>query len=298
MGKVCVFGEVLFDIIENKEYLGGAPFNLSCHLKIIGVDVIFISAIGKDKRGEKILKALDKFKISKEFLNIIEDKKTGIVNVLLKNGNPSFEIVYPAAWDFITLSSEKINKLKKENIEIFCFGSLALREKISRNTFLKILNVFDKTKKFCDINLRKPFYNKKIIEFLLKITDILKLNDKELIEIGKMFGIKGDYEGIMRTLMEKFDIEIICTTLGENGAIMLWNGNFYKEKGISVEVVDTVGAGDAFSAGFIKGYIEKLKQEEILKNANKLGAFVCSKRGAIPDYKFEDILTEERNFNG
>jgi fructokinase len=99
-----------------------------------------------------------------------------------------------------------------------------------------------------------------------------------------MFGLKGTCEEIMFQIRERFNIEIVCTTLGENGAMMLWNDKFYREEGIKVEVVDTVGAGDAFSAGFIKGYIENLNPKEILKIANKLGAFVASKRGAIPDY--------------
>ncbi|HOK57204.1 MAG TPA: carbohydrate kinase [bacterium] len=290
MGKVLVFGEVLFDLIEGNEYLGGAPFNLACHLKKIGMDVIFISAVGKDERGEKILKAMEKFNLSSEFIKIIDDVPTGIVNVKLNKNQPEFEIVYPGAWDFIELEEEKIRKLQNKKIEMFCFGSLALRSDKTKNTFFRLNSVLKNCKKFCDINFRKPFYNKELVENLLKISDILKLNENELKETGEMFGIKGSYEEIMSKLSEKFNIEVICTTLGENGAIMFWDYKFFKEEGIKVEVVDTVGAGDAFSAGFIKGYIEKLAPEEILKIANKLGAFVTSKRGAIPDYEYKELI--------
>ncbi|MCM8785236.1 MAG: carbohydrate kinase [Candidatus Omnitrophica bacterium] len=287
MGKVLVFGEVLFDIIKGKEYLGGAPFNLSCHLKKMGIDVIFISSIGNDERGKKILETMDRFSLTKDFVIINENISTGIVNVYLKNGIPSFEIVYPSPWDFITLNDEKMEKLKNEKIDIFCFGSLSLRNEVSRNTFFKLFSIFNKIKKFCDINLRKPFYTKKLIEKLLENSDILKLNYDELNEIGKMFNIRGDYEKIMKNLSEKFNIEIICTTLGENGAVMLWKSKFYKEEGIKVKVIDTVGAGDAFSAGFIKGYIENFNPEKTIEIANKLGAFVASKRGAIPECEYK-----------
>ncbi|MFN4227181.1 MAG: carbohydrate kinase family protein [Candidatus Ratteibacteria bacterium] len=287
MRKACIFGEVLFDIIEGKEYLGGAPFNLSCHLKKLGIDVIFISSIGNDERGKKILEVMEKFNLTKDFLIINEDLPTGTVNVFLENGNPSFEIIYPSPWDFIMLNDEKIEKLKNEKIDIFCFGSLSLRNEVSRNTFFKLTSLFNKIKKFCDINLRKPFYNKEIIEKLLGITDILKLNNDELNEIGEMFNIRGNYEDIMRGLSERYNIEIICTTLGEKGAIMLWKDKFYREEGIKVKVIDTVGAGDAFSAGFIKGYIKNLDPKKILEIANKLGAFVASKRGAIPQSEYE-----------
>jgi fructokinase len=284
MGKVLVFGEVLFDVIEGNEYLGGAPFNLACHLRKNKVDVLFVTSIGKDKRGERILEAMKKYGLSEEFVKIIEDKPTGIVNVKFDKNQPEFEIVYPCAWDFIELEEEKIKKLIEEEIEMLCFGSLALRSQVTKNTFLKLISVFGNCKKFCDINFRKPFYNKNLVEYLLNITDILKLNERELDEIGKMFGLKGTCEEIIFQIRERFNIEIVCTTLGENGAMMLWNDKFYREEGIKVEVVDTVGAGDAFSAGFIKGYIENLNPKEILKIANKLGAFVASKRGAIPDY--------------
>jgi len=284
MGKVLVFGEVLFDVIEGNEYLGGAPFNLASHLRKNGIDVLFVSSIGKDKRGERILEAMRKYGLLEEFVDIVEDKPTGIVNVRFNNNQPEFEIVYPSAWDFIELEEEKIKKLMEEKIEIFCFGSLALRNQITRNTFLKLISVLEKCKKFCDINFRKPFYNKSLVEYLLKITDILKLNENELKEIGGMFDLKGSCKDIMVQISEKLNIEIVCTTLGENGAVMLWKEKFYKEEGIKVDVVDTVGAGDAFSAGFIKGYIEGLDPKDILKIANQLGALVASKRGAIPDY--------------
>ncbi|MGB9677599.1 MAG: carbohydrate kinase family protein [Candidatus Ratteibacteria bacterium] len=293
MSKVIVFGEALFDVIEGNEYLGGAPFNLTCHLKKIGVDVIFVSAVGKDKRGEKIIEAMKKFNLSRDFISIVEDYPTGIVNVKLIKGHPDFEIVYPSAWDFIDLEEEKIRKLYNEEVEMFCFGSLALRSEKTKNTFLRLDSILKNCKKFCDINFRKPFYNKEIVETLLKTTDILKLNENELKETSEMFKIKGSYEEMMKGLIEKFNIEIICVTLGENGAMMLWMDKFYREEKIKVKVVDTVGAGDAFSAGFINGYINGLSPEEILKMANKLGAFVASKRGAIPEYNFEDIIKSE-----
>ncbi|MCD6407912.1 carbohydrate kinase [bacterium] len=279
--KVAVFGEVLWDIIEGKEYIGGAPFNLACHLKKLGVDVIFISAVGNDERGKKVFEVMEKYGIGKEFRKV-EGIPTGVVDVEIKEEGPSYTIRYPSAWDYIKLSPDKIEKLREEKVKIFCFGTLALRSEVSYKTFLSLLSFLNDCEKFCDINLRKPFYTEDKIKICLQHTDILKLNEEELMILKKIFNFHGRREEIMRRISEKFNIKMVCTTLGENGAVLLKNGAIFSVPGIKVDVVDTVGAGDAFSAGFIKAYLDGFGGKEILNFANKLGAFVASKRSALP----------------
>lgn len=279
--KVCVFGEVLFDIIEGKEYIGGAPFNFSYYLKSLGIEVIFISAVGKDSRGKKVLDIARKIGIDTSFINVI-DTPTGTVHVNVENGQPTYNIVYPSAWDYIELSSEMYEKLVKERPEYFYFGSLALRSEHSLKTFNMLTGFLKDSVKFCDINLRKPFYSRVILEKILNFADILKLNQEELQEISNIFKITGDFRTKMKTISTRFKIPIVCTTLGENGAECFWKGEFYSEKGKKVKVVDTVGAGDAFAAGFVKGIIDGLTPQQVLSLSNKLGAEAVSTRGAIP----------------
>ncbi len=281
--KVLVFGEILFDIIEGKEFIGGAPFNFAYYLKTLGIDVIFVSAVGNDKRGEKAIEVAKKIGIDTSFINIV-NIPTGIVDVYIEDGKPSFNIKYPAAWDYIKISSEMAERIKGENPEYFYFGSLSLRSETSYNTFNFLSSIMNKTVKFCDINLRKPFYNKEILSLLLKRADILKLNDEEIEEISEILKIKGDMETKMIKIGEKFGIRYICTTMGEKGAYLLSNRKFYFSPAEKIKVVDTVGAGDAFAAGLMKGFMDNLSPEEILSLANHLGGKASSTRGAIPSF--------------
>jgi len=281
--KVLVFGEILFDIIEGKEHIGGAPFNFAYYLKTLGIDVIFVSAIGNDKRGEKAIELAKKIGIDTSFINIV-DIPTGIVDVYIEDGKPSFNIRYPAAWDYIKVSSEMVERIKEENPEYFYFGSLSLRSECSFDTFNLLLSVLKKTVKFCDINLRKPFYNKEILSFLLKKADILKLNDEEIEEMSEILKIKGDMETKMVKIGEIYGIRYIYTTMGEKGAYLLSDRKFYFAPAKKIKVVDTVGAGDAFAAGLVKGFMDNLSPEEILSLANHLGGKAASTRGAIPSF--------------
>jgi len=281
--KVLVFGEILFDIIDGKEFIGGAPFNFAYYLKTLGIDVIFVSAAGNDKRGEKAIEVAKKIGIDTSFINIV-DVPTGIVDVYIEDGKPSFNIKYPAAWDYIKISSEMAERIKGENPEYFYFGSLSLRSECSYNTFNFLSSIMNKTVKFCDINLRKPFYNKEILSLLLKKADILKLNDEEIEEISEILKIKGDMETKMIKIGEKFGIRYICTTMGEKGAYLLSDRKFCFSPAEKVKVVDTVGAGDAFAAGLMKGFMDNLSPQEILSLANHLGGKAASTGGAIPSF--------------
>jgi len=279
--KVVVFGEILFDIIDKKEYIGGAPFNFSYYLKNLGVDVIFISAVGNDERGKRALKIAEKIGLNTSFIDIV-DFPTGIVNVRIKNGKVSFDIMYPCAWDYIKISPDKLKMINEQNPKFFYFGSLAMRSECSFNTFNILYSTLKDKINFCDINLRKPFYNKEIIKNILTLTDILKLNEEEVDEISEIFGFKGDIKSKILQINKNFKIPIICTTMGEKGAIGFLEGKFYFSKGEKVKVIDTVGAGDAFAAGFLKGLMEKFPYEKVLSFANKLGAKASSTKGAIP----------------
>lgn len=283
MNKVVVFGEVLFDIIEGKEYIGGAPFNFSYYLKSLGVEVIFISAVGNDERGRKVIKIAERIGLDTSFINVI-DVPTGVVDVYLENGQPSFNIRYPSAWDYIKLTSEMYEKIKESGSRYMYFGSLSLRSECSLSTFRLILSVLGETGKFCDINLRKPFYNRDILKEILEVTEILKLNEEEINEISGIFKIDGDMKLKMIRMSDKFNIPVICTTMGEKGAILFFNNNFYSAEAEKVEVVDTVGAGDAFAAGLIKGFMDNLPSAEVLSLANHLGGKAASTKGAIPYY--------------
>ena len=308
--KALTFGEALFDIINGSAHLGGAPSNLAAHLAKIGEKTgirsgikseakpAVISAVGKDELGNKLLNEAGKLGIDSSYISIDEKRPTGTVTVELKEeGIPHFTIHKNVAWDAIKVDAEKTDSLAAEEWDVFCFGTLAQRSEANRNTLQRLFSVLRAKHFFYDVNLRPGFYEKEWIETSLAVADIVKMNSEEAFIIsGLLFNTPTicTCEDFCRLLVEKYPcISIICITKGAGGVAVYHNGNnegAYEEiKTTSIEVADTVGAGDAFSAGFLYSYFSGCSFFEAASFACALGTYVASKPGAVPEYSDEII---------
>lgn len=284
---VC-FGETLWDFLPEGKLPGGAPVNVAYHLKKLGNNPAVISRIGNDELGKELKNVFESKNIETDFFQVDNEHPTGKVFATVKeNHEVEYEIVKPVAWDFIEFVPEMEPMISAA--DYFVFGSLASRDKITRNTLFKNLE-FAKTK-VLDINLRHPHFSKEIIIELLQKTDILKLNLSELHLVSGWLGghFKND-ESRINSVSQQFNLKTIIITKGGGGAMLFVNENFYYHPGYKVKVADTIGSGDSFLAAIISKFFEGATPEEALDFASALGAFVASRPGACPDYKIEDII--------
>jgi len=289
MVNVLVFGEVLFDIIRGSEYPGGAPFNFVINLQRLGVNSLFISKIGEDKLGKRILKLMEENNLSSELMQIDNVYKTGTVDVILnKETSPDYIINKPVAYDFIQYFGEIDRKLNSIEFDVFYFGTVAQRSGISRSTLFKIFQNVNSKKNFYDINLRKNCWNPSIVSESLHHTDILKINDDEIITLSEtLYEKKFEEKEIYFKLKNDYKIQTLCVTKGEKGCTIYENDNATDIDGFKVAISDTVGAGDAFSAGFVYGISNDLSIVKAAELGNLMGSYVAGHSGAIPRFSIE-----------
>ncbi|WP_423146903.1 carbohydrate kinase family protein [Rubrolithibacter danxiaensis] len=285
--KVVCFGEILWDRFGDVKKAGGAPMNVAFHLNKQGISTELISAVGADENGNELLTFLREQGLTTSYVQTHSVLQTGVVDVYLdEKQQATYNIVKPVAWDAINYS-EKAGELIR-NADAVVFGSLACREETSKQTLLKLL-AQAKFKVF-DMNLRFPHFTTELLEELLLLSDIVKLNEDELNYINELYEIKGwSEQEQLNFLLQKYRMQLICVTLGGDGA-MVWDGaTLYKHPGYTIEVADTVGAGDAFLASFINGILKKEPIETVLEKSCAAGALIASLPGANPHYTLADI---------
>ena len=282
MNKVIVgLGEALWDCLPDGSKLGGAPANFAYHASQFGNDAYAISAIGNDALGDQTLKEFDEKHLKYVMPRV--DYPTGTVQVELdEEGVPTYDIKQNVAWDNIPFTPEIENIAK--HCGCVCFGSLAQRNKISRDTIHRFI---DTTPMAClkifDINLRQNFYSKEIIQDSLKACDILKINDEELVTIGRLFGYPGlDIENKCYLILGKYNLKMLVLTCGTNGSYVFAPGVKSYQPTPKVEVDDTVGAGDSFTGSFASAILADMPIKEAHKLAVEVSAFVCTQPGAMP----------------
>lgn len=276
--KVICFGEVLWDALPKGIYLGGSPLNVALNLSYLGVNSSIISAVGNDLLGNLAIKSVGQKGLETGLIQRT-DYPTGLVEVDIDNqGIPNYTIHENVAWDFIKNTDEIKNALKESSY--FMFGTLAFRNKTG-NTIRELLKDYE-GKVILDVNFRKPYYNESLVDEVLKYTDILKLNEEELLQILAWKGKDISYEEALMWLGEYYELETILLSLGEKGALIFKAGEIAKKGRYYVKVRDTVGAGDAFLAGAIHGLIRGMDAYDTVCFANAVGAFVASRNGATP----------------
>ena len=270
-------GELLWDMLPIGKVVGGAPGNFVYHATRLGAQGCVISAIGNDALGEELLKELNRNDVGHCLTR--SPYPTGTVQVTLKNGIPSYEIVEDAAWDHIQVSEESIALMKKA--DAVCFGTLALRGEESRKTLEKLLSYLpEKAMVFFDANLRPPHYSREGIEASLSKSDIFKLNGEELQVLIPMFDLPETEEEACRELVKRYDLRFLILTAGEKYSSVYAKRDVSTMPSMKVEVVDTVGAGDAFSGAFVYNILTGKSVHEAHEAAVKTAAFAVSHAGA------------------
>ncbi|WP_163712742.1 carbohydrate kinase family protein [Mangrovibacterium lignilyticum] len=285
---VIGLGELLWDVFPDHKQMGGAPCNFAFHASKLGMDSLAISAIGKDELGAEIIEKLDEVELKYDMQQV--DYPTGTVKVTLSgNGIPEYEICYPVAWDFIGMKPE-YEAIAKQT-QAVCFGSLAQRGEVSHNTIRSFVSqVPDTALKIFDINLRQQFYSKALIEDSLKLSNVLKINDDEIKIVADLFGLTGTDETVCQTLIEQFNLKLVALTCGTAGSYLITQKESSFLETPTVEVADTVGAGDSFTAAMVVGLLTGKSLKETHQMAVKLSAFVCTRHGAMPEYQTDFVL--------
>lgn len=288
MSHVICFGEILWDHFKDGKKAGGAPMNVSMHLHKQGVNSSLISAVGNDADGKELLAFVKDGGLDVSYIQIHPTLPTGIVEVQLDEKNQAtYTIVKPVAWDDIHYVDQ--HSLVVKNADALVYGSLVCRESSSRETLIELIK--NARLKIFDMNLRPPHYEQKTLEELLQWTDILKINEDELLFLQHHYGNpSSSQQELLAQLAKRFNLQIICVTLGEKGAIVWQQEKIFSHSGYSIKVADTVGAGDAFLATFINGILQDNPIEETLAKSCATGALVASRYGANPDYSESDIL--------
>lgn len=278
---VTGIGELLWDLLPMGKQLGGAPCNFSFHASQAGCESYVVSAVGDDIFGRELSRVLASLSLNDNYVQR-NSWPTGSVSVEIKNdGHPEYIIHEDVAWDYVEWN-DKLASLARKT-DAVCFGSLAQRNTISRQTITKFLNaVSGKCLKVFDINLRQNFYTEEIINQSLEYANVLKLNEEELPVVASVYSINGNVENQLRVLKEKFRLEYIAYTMGGEGSFLLSKDELSIEKTPKVKVVDTVGAGDSFTAILISGILNEIPLKEIHKMATGVAAYVCECQGATP----------------
>ncbi|GGB96716.1 carbohydrate kinase family protein [Dyadobacter sediminis] len=290
---ITVFGEMLWDMLPSGKQPGGAPMNVAIHLKNFGLDPAFISRAGDDDLGAELMQYLEKQKLNTDFIQTGTTHLTGIVKVNLSDKTEvTYKIVQPVAWDYIQATPE--NRQLVKNSDVFVYGTLSVRSQQSRDTLFELLK--EAKLKVFDVNIRPPHLDRTTAEHLLQQADIVKVNEHELGTVCDWFGIQPDVETRMKFLYERFNLKLVCVTLGADGAMVLSADGFHTQKGYKVEVQDTIGSGDSFLAMFLKEYISGSPVSAALRKACAVGALVASHRGATPEIS-EAELDQFLNIN-
>jgi fructokinase len=286
-------GEILWDLLPDGKMLGGAPANFAYHCMQMGADSKVVSAIGDDELGKEILAKTNSLGLVTEYIQINTTFDTGKVSVKLDNeGHPTYSIHENVAWDFIEATEKTADLLS--SADAICFGSLAQRSTVSRktiNTYLRSAPA-DCIKVF-DINLRQEYFSKELIESSLYDSNILKINDDELEVLSRMFNLGKTENQKIEQLISDFDLTLIALTKGQSGSSIYTRGEISHLYSPKVKVVDTVGAGDSFTAALIVGLLNELEISKIHKLASEISAYVCTQKGATPDIPKE--LTKDFN---
>jgi fructokinase len=276
-------GEILWDMLPAGRQLGGAPANFAYHANALGGRGAVVSRVGDDPLGREILDRLDTLGVDRTFVSVDSVHPTGTVEVKLdERGVPDYEIRRHVAWDHLPQSPAMLDLAAQASC--VCFGSLGQRSSGSRDAiqaFLRATN--DACLRIFDVNLRQNYYSQELIEQLMALTNVLKLNDQELPVVARLIGLDTDESVAVHTLIGRYSLRAVALTRGAAGSsIYLADGHMIHQPPEAVQVADTVGAGDAFTASLAMGFLKGLALADISQNAAHVAAYVCSQRGATP----------------
>jgi fructokinase len=289
--KIAAFGELLWDLLPSGKVLGGAPTNFIYRINSFGDQGTLLSKVGNDKAGKDARLALRKLGLSDENIQTDYEFPTGSVKVKIdEQGLVDFNIITDVAYDHIEITGEMIDAFSQA--DCVCYGTLVQRYGISKNTLRELIHESPDVVKFLDVNLRKKCFTAATLEDSLRMANILKANDEELLTIQELLGLKNRHlQDLAKEAIETFKLDIVLCTLGPNGAFCLTKDDeFFYDPGYQIILGDTVGSGDAFSAGFVHYYMNGHSLEEALQFGNAAGAIVATTTGATAPIAKEEIL--------
>jgi fructokinase len=288
MYTIVGIGELLWDRLLAGEQLGGAPANFAYHASLLGNHARVLSRVGSDRLGERALARLRQLQLTTDFIQPDETHATGAVAVQVDaNGQPDFIITEDVAWDYLEFTPQW--QALAATADAVCFGSLAQRSPTSRQTIRRFLEATRKDAlRIFDVNLRQSFYTRQIIAESFALARLAKLNHQELAQIAGMFQLSGTSEAERaRQLLKQFALELVCVTRGNHGSLLVSHKEAVEHLGFAIDVVDTIGAGDAFTAALAYHYLNRAPLTVISEAANLMGATVASHAGATPTIERE-----------
>ena len=284
-GAILCFGEIVWDAMPAGIFLGGAPLNVAYHLSRLGHEAFPVSRIGRDFLGEETLRRLKGAGVSTVLIQEDPEHHTGAVVISLDEaGDATYDIREPAAWDFIAPEGDLVDRAG--NAAALVYGTLSTRSPGNARLLEQLLEAVPVSS--CDVNLRKPYDDVENALLWAARANLVKLNEEELARLSPDDG--GGIGKQAQALAEKTGVETIVVTCGGDGALVWHEGNCTEKPAPEVNVADTVGAGDAFTAGFLSHFLKGDGMETALEKALLLGGFVAGKRGAQPDYTARDVL--------
>jgi len=284
--KILSLGEVLWDLFPDGERFGGAPANVACHAAILGGEITMVSAVGNDERGQEAVAILNGFGIDTSLIQVDAQQPTGSVGIELDAaGKPQFTIHENAAWDHLAWSSQLAAKIGEANAVYF--GTLGQRGTSSRATIRRALDAAKAAGVLCilDVNLRAPFFSLELIRESIEHADVLKLSDDELDHVADACTISRtqDNATILRALVKRFKLSSVVLTRGPEGALFVSADETVDQPGIPTKVVDTVGAGDSFTAALMTGLLQGKDASRLSQDACETASAVCAIPAAIPE---------------
>jgi len=288
---VVVLGEVLWDLFEHSRRLGGAPLNFGVHARRLGHPVTLISALGADEPGKQAGEMIASLDLDTRFLQKTSLFPTGTAQVQIEHsGVTQFTIPRPAAYDAVDLSAHDLELLEQDARGWFYYGTLFASTDPGKGVLHQILGALQGAVKFYDLNLRPGSDSPKLVCELLQSADVVKLNEEELQRVHEFSGLPLNVEAFCRQGSVRFGWQAVGVTLGDRGCAVLAGGNYVEAAVHPIEIVDTVGAGDAFAAAFMHGLSRNWPAAQIASFANRVGALVASRHGAIPDWTLEEAV--------
>lgn len=290
MARIVSIGEILWDVFPDSERLGGAAFNFSVNVHRLGMETIFLSAVGDDEGGRTARSRAASLGLDPDFIQVVPGAPTGSVSVGLDSaGHPDFTIRRPAAYDRVVVDEALLERLAGWNPDWIYYGTLHQMEAAPRAATRRLVEALPATRKFYDVNLRRDSYTPELVLALLAGADAAKLNDEEVTAVEAMAGTRStSLEEFTEAWSRQMGWRAVAVTRGKDGCAVRIGEDYTEAPGRKVAVVDTVGAGDAFAAAFLLGLVQDWSAARTADFANRLGAVVASRPGGLPEWSTAD----------
>lgn len=288
--KLVSIGEILWDVFPEGEFIGGAPFNLAAHAARLGDESYLLSAVGRDDYGRRAMAEMRRLHVDTRLMSVSPKRPTGLVSVTrASTEEATYTIARPAAYDDVSCSAALLDMLKEISPDWLGIGTLFAHPPAGLETVRQVLAA-SPGRRFYDVNLRDGHYHWDTVETLMQLANVVKMNEHELSWIARKAGARSSsLAAICEALSVEYAVDILCITRGADGCAVYHRGALQEFEGVETVVKSTVGAGDSFSAMFLHGLSQGWPMNEIAACANRLGAFVASQQGAVPDYSPSDF---------